>query len=153
MMRAKEDPASGWQTDEPGKEIQHQYNCKNPPGNQGKIDSEIVPLCSGRGQYHSNEPTAQNRKPYLTITMSDIRTMIENPTHLAKQSARWVIFSSLMSRNFKTQREKGLYYACWSDIDHVEGMTFDDIVSRAEKVLLDFWLYNSSSATEETPKC
>ncbi|WP_155321959.1 hypothetical protein [Desulfosarcina ovata] len=110
-----------------------------------------VKLCSGFGQFHSPANKA-HPLDYVTITMADIERMAANPPSIEKSKAQWVIFSILLSRVHTEQREKGRFHALWADIDEVNGMTFNDIVERANGCLLDFLAYTSRSATEEKQK-
>ncbi|WP_173180004.1 DnaB-like helicase C-terminal domain-containing protein [Desulfosarcina ovata] len=110
-----------------------------------------VKLCSGFGQFHSPANKA-HPLDYVTITMADIERMAANPPSIEKSKARWVIFSILLSRVHTEQREKGRFHALWADIDEVNGMTFNDIVERANGCLLDFLAYTSRSSTEEKQK-
>jgi hypothetical protein len=76
-----------------------------------------IKLCSGFGQYHSNERKAQNPKPYSGITMAEIIDRVKNPPSVVKDSNEWVIFSTLMSRSFAAQERDGEFWAQWTDFD------------------------------------
>ncbi len=70
-------------------------------------------LCSGYGKYH----TDKNGKAYAATTLASIFKMAASPPTVPKDSAQWVIFSSLKSREAARQRNEGTYYALWADID------------------------------------
>jgi len=117
------------------------------------LDCTHIGLCSGHGQYHSiNNMT--HPQPYTTITLEKIEALINDPPCVAKEEAQWAIFSDLPSRVHAEQREKGCFYAIWADIDDTQGMTFKDIVSRAQEVIpeADFLSYTSRSATRSNQK-
>ena len=80
--------------------------------------------------------------------------MVENPQSVVKKYAKWVIGSTLLSRVFGEQRLHGLFYLLWADLDHVIGLTFNEIVGKIGSIVTsDFVLYTSKSATKENPKC
>jgi hypothetical protein len=70
------------------------------------------PLCSGFGQFHTDNPNSAYPKPYLNISLNDIENMVKSPPSVAKDQARWVIFSSLLSRDAKRQRKTGIFLCC-----------------------------------------
>lgn len=120
--------------------------------------SQSVVFCSGYGQFHTNKPDAENRKPYATISMADIQAMASTPTSVAKEKGQWVIFSDYTGehgRNAEYLRNNGaLFYALWGDIDEAAGVTAEDIlkrtafgVTRSETIV-----YTSRSATEANQK-
>ena len=127
---------------------------KGSPSKYLAIDS--VPLCSGRGQFHSNEPTAQARKPYTTLTWAAIKAMVDDPQKVDKSRAQWLIPSAVLSRNFKQQETEGEFWLLWADIDHnPDGL---DKVAAAVGLItgdagIDFEAYTSKSATEANVKC
>lgn len=51
-------------------------------------DSRMI---SGRGKYHSNK---NGDKPYLRVTLADVRNMVDNPPSLDKDQAQWLIPST-----------------------------------------------------------
>lgn len=112
-----------------------------------------IGLCSGHGQFHS----VDNKKfpqAYITISISEIKTLIKSPPSMEKEKAQWVIFSTLRSRVFQEQNKKGLFYALWADIDDTQGKTFTEIVSQTQEAIpeADFLAYTSRSATKENQK-
>ena len=115
-----------------------------------------VPLCSGRGQFHSNEPTAKTKTPYTTLTWTAIKEMVDKPQAVDKARAQWLIPSAVLSRNFKQQEVEGRYWLLWADIDHnPDGL---DKVAAAVGLItgdagFDFEVYTSRSATESNVKC
>lgn len=76
-----------------------------------------VPMCSGFGQYHTNEPDKPNAKPYVEISLGGILNLVKNPTAVDKSDAQWVIPSTLFRRNANLQRTEGNFLAVWVDID------------------------------------
>jgi hypothetical protein len=112
---------------------------------------------SGFGGYHTEKPTAKNPRPYVTMTLEQIREMMENPESVAKDQAQWAIFSTTVdqwARGHEYQRENGTFYGLWADIDDVEGMTFQDVLKRTKAALpgIEAWIYSSRDATENKPK-
>lgn len=112
-----------------------------------------TPLCSGNGQYHSNKPDAKVRKPYTTISLAEISTMVENPQQVHKDYSRWVIPSSLLSRNFAEQESNGNYCALWFDLDdNPPDLKSLEAIVRVIQGDCCHMLYTTSSATKENPK-
>ena len=112
-----------------------------------------IKFCSGFGQFHSNEPTAKNRKPYAGLTMAELISMVENPQAVDKAKARWMIASTLHSRSFAEQEQNGQFWALWADFDQ-DPRPIKDVVA--------FWIeyadgcfalfYSSRSATADRQK-
>lgn len=119
---------------------------------QGDYNPTVQELCSGYGQYHS--PTAKkNPRPLVTVTLADIEAMAAEPPSVAKDSAQWVIPSTLLSRSHSEHRLQGNYSALWADIDEPEGVTFAALVEVAERIIPgSFIAYTSRSATEQAQK-
>lgn len=112
-----------------------------------------IKLCSGFGQFHSNEPTAKNRKPYTPLTMAEIEAMVKEPQAVDKAQARWLIPSALLSRNFAEQEKNGEYWALWADFDQ-EPKQIADISWYWERLTdsCDALFYSSKSATAKRQK-
>lgn len=114
-----------------------------------------IPLCSGRGQYHS-EKNKKHPQKYIQITLREIEVMLANPQSCIKSCAQWVIPSSLLTRVHQAQREQGTFYMLWADLDWEDDkgiLAFDEICDRGGSALrADFWAYTSASATEAKPK-
>ena len=110
-------------------------------------------LVSGYGQYHSNESTAKNPKPYEKIDTCGIHALVDNPQEVDKSEAQWLIPSILLSRNFKEQEANGKYAWLWADIDK-DAPDFDMLVETVKSILddHDFEAYTTSSATEQNQK-
>ncbi|MBC2710885.1 MAG: hypothetical protein HGJ94_07780 [Desulfosarcina sp.] len=108
-------------------------------------------LCSGYGQWHSPK-NKKNPRDYVGITLSKIEAMMADPRSAEKQDAQWVIFSTLPSRVHAEQRKQGRFHALWADIDETGGITFDEIIERANGCLLEYLAYTSRSATKEKQK-
>ena len=121
-------------------------------------DDTIIPelqLCSGKGQYHSNEVTAKHPKPYDTTTIAKIRALVDNPVNVDKKEGNppWVIFSTLPSRVFKTQEEQGQFAALWADLDNeVQALTIVASVVQAMMPGCQYEIYTSKSAREDYQK-
>ena len=61
-------------------------------------EKEFSPLlCSGHGQYHTDEPGKDNRKPYALIDFKGIQSLVDTPQQIDKQHAQWLIPSTLLS--------------------------------------------------------
>ncbi len=115
--------------------------------------NQPVRLCSGFGQFHTNEanPDKPQKKltPYVGITLDEIRALVDNPQQVDKKEAQWVIPSAVMSRTFKVQEQKGEYRFLWADID--KGAPPLDVLAEMFKDY-PFEIYTSRSATRENPK-
>ena len=118
-----------------------------------KKDNAILPqLCSGFGQLHTNEKDPDKPykvlTPYRQINLNKIRSMIDNPMSVEKDQAQWVIFSTLPSRNFKTQEKEGKFYFLWADLDKnpkkLVTVLISIIGSNAQ-----YEIYTTKSATEQ----
>ncbi len=104
-------------------------------------------FCSGFGQYH----TDKNGNDFVTITLDEIRNLVDNPQQVDKTQAQWLIPSTLMSRVFKEQEDKGKYWLLWADIDE-NPKPINELALVVGKLNCDFEIYNSSSATESNQK-
>lgn len=115
-------------------------------------------MCTGFGQKHTNNPEAGFRKPYSTATLDNIKGMMSKPPSVAKESARWVIFtdySGELARNAEHLRNSGaLFYALWGDIDEAAGVTAEAILKRTAATVTQAQtlVYTSRSATKENQK-
>jgi|CXWL01.1.fsa_nt_gi hypothetical protein len=129
----------------------------SPNTNQYQSDSQAdsMPLfCSGHGQYHTDEPGKDNRKPYSQINFMGIQSLVDTPQQVDKQHAQWLIPSTLLSRIFKEQEANGNYYLLWADIDqNPQGIC--EIAEIIESLIpsCDYEIYTSKSATEDNQKC
>jgi hypothetical protein len=105
-------------------------------------------LCSGYGKWYTTNPEARVvQSEYKTITIEKIFEMASTPTSLAKDKAQWVIPSTLLTRVHAEQREKGVYYAIWGDIDeHTELESVKEVL--AELVGDNQYLIYSSSRSK-----
>lgn len=77
-----------------------------------------IELCSGVGRYHTDNPSSPRPRPFNTITLKEIADMAQNPPAVSKPNARWFIPSTLLSRDKRSQMERGYFYALTADIDH-----------------------------------
>ena len=114
-------------------------------------------MISGSGQYHTAKPGVKLSKPYNTITLDDIISMVKEPVAVDKSEAQWVIPSSTGgqdARVFKYQLDNGLYHFLWADLDNVPltVLTMPEIMA---SILPDTYLiiYNTKRATPENQKC
>ncbi|MDP3332520.1 MAG: hypothetical protein Q8S55_11140, partial [Methylococcaceae bacterium] len=109
-----------------------------------------TPLCSGFGQYHTDNPENPKPKPYNTINFNDVLRMVELPPSVAKETAQWVIPSALITREAAKQRANGVYYAAWCDFDnHTELQAIKDILA---SLLCFHIIYSSRSSTIDKQK-
>jgi len=107
-----------------------------------------VSFCSGFGVNHS-----EKHRPLTTVTWEDITRLVDNPQAVEKERGQWVIPSTLVTRQGKSQEKDGEYWILWADID-------DDprpVGETAEFMnnLLDgcqFEVYTTKRATESIPK-
>ena len=44
-------------------------------------------LCSGNGQFYTNEPGKKKHKPYAKINFEEIRKLVDNPQEVDKSQA------------------------------------------------------------------
>lgn len=108
---------------------------------------------TGTGQFHSNEATAKERKPYGTKTDADIFALALDPVSVPKPEAPWALLSGYPSRNFKEQEQNGSYNAIALDIDS-NAPTFLELIEFVELVTgtANGVAYLTASATAENPK-
>lgn len=113
-----------------------------------KTPVDNVKLCSGYGPKHTNK-----YHKLATVTLAELQSRMSQPPQKPKDEAQWVIFSTVMTRKHKLQREQGEFYGLWADIDDPEGLAFNDIVGRTCDVIQgDFLAYTSRSAIKENQK-
>ena len=97
------------------------------------------------------------RKPYLVIDLAGIRQLVDHPQEVDKGKAQWVIPSTLKTRNFKDQEERGEYWMLWADLDKnprplVEvKQAMDDVLENLFQ-LHNFEIYASKSARQDHQK-
>ncbi|MBA4501842.1 hypothetical protein [Marinobacterium marinum] len=111
-----------------------------------------VPLCAGRGQYHT-----EKREQLDTITLQQIRQMIEAGRDglqtSDKHAGLWFIPSDQLTRSHEQHRNQGRYHALWFDADELQGRTMTDSIEHAAgHIPGDFWAYASRSATKDNQK-
>ncbi len=117
-----------------------------------------VSMVSGKGKYHTNNPKAQNSKDLLTIVWDEIKVLVDNPQHIHKDYAQWLIPSTLPSRVHKTQENKGVFYALWGDLDDVTTPNLSEVENRLINLIshgidaCNYEIYNSKGATLERQK-
>ncbi|SFM21546.1 Predicted P-loop ATPase and inactivated derivatives [Shimia aestuarii] len=122
-------------------------------------------MCSGLGQYDSRADLLSNGTPnnspmkglaYDTITGAQIVDMVVNPPSVDKASARWVIPSSIHSKDARTHHHQNTHGVFWMipfdfDVDPPS-------LERARDAILSIFpgaylvQFTSSSATMEKPK-
>jgi hypothetical protein len=135
-----------------GRSANHVLTIGSFMTNSNTKSTAAMRFVSGFGQFHSNEPGAKKKKPYVEISLREIASMALNPQQVDKESAQWVIPSSLPSRTFAEQEARGDYGFLWADFDKdpaplsaIVGFWEDEIGCKAI-------MYTSSSATEKRPK-
>ncbi|MCQ8849042.1 helicase RepA family protein [Alteromonas stellipolaris] len=129
---------------------QHEYNGND--GENAKHDSFLALLCSGFGQYHSLKHKT-NPKPYSTISINEIESLMQNPEDVPKKRAQWFIPTNFKSRDVIELRANAQYFALWADIDEPKGQTFVEMFSKACSTLpFKCYGYTSKSATTDTQK-
>ena len=110
-------------------------------------------MISGRGKYHSNK---NGDKPYLRVTLADVRDMVDNPPSVDKDQAQWLIPSTLDTRVHAEQEASGEFWMLWADVDWKELAPKPMAgVAAVVKGLIgaDVEIYASRSAAEERQKC
>lgn len=86
-------------------------------GDVSPVTCDTAKLVSGIGQTHTDEPGKEHRRPYLSITLAEIRAMVDNPPSVPKAKGQWFIPSTLPRRSFAEQEQHGEYWMLWADLD------------------------------------
>lgn len=107
-------------------------------------------LCSGTGQFHTDKATCPTCKPYQTITLAEIISMVDSQKSVAKENAPWFIPSTLKTREATKQRESGQYFAVWCDFD--EHTELSHIKAVLAELCCFYIIYSSRSATLDRQK-
>ena len=116
-----------------------------------------IKMCSGIGQFHTNEPDlskpTKKLTEYLTIDRAAISRMVDKPQQVSKDKAQWLIPSTYMSRSFISQERHGEYLALTVDLDKQPPSVKElaEIIKRMIGVV-NYEIYNTSSATKENQK-
>lgn len=112
-----------------------------------------IQLLSGFGQYHTDEEGKQDRRPYGSIDLAGIRAMVDNPQDVIKAQAQWLIPSTLKTRSFKAQEERGEFWLLWADLDE-DPQPLSVVADALGKAIdgSDCEIYTSKGATAENPK-
>lgn len=111
--------------------------------------NDHIRIVSGFGQNHS----ATSGRPYVPITLPEIRQMVDNPPSVDKPRAQWLIPSSRPTRVFAEQVAHGQFYMLWADLDR-NAPPLDEVEAFLIGILsdADYEVYNSRGATQENPK-
>ena len=111
--------------------------------------NDDIRIVSGFGQNHS----IKNGRPYVPIYLPQIRRMVDNPPSVDKALGQWLIPSSLPSRVFAEQEERGQFHMLWADLDR-NAPPLDIVQAFLDGTLngADWEIYHSRSATRENPK-
>ena len=123
-----------------------------------KTPAQFIPklkpsFCSGFGQYHTDEPGKDNRKPYAQITLEEIRRLVDNPQEVDKPQAPWIIASTLQSRKFKEQEANGEFGMLWGDIDKNPKPLNEDVeIIETFIPNCDYEIYTTKTATQSNQK-
>lgn len=123
------------------------------PTDAQPVATSGIRLLSGFGQFHTAEEGKQGRRPYVDIDLPGIRTMVDNPQDVTKAQAQWLIPSTLKTRIFKAQEERGEFWMLWADLD-ANPKPLSVVAGELGNVLdgCDYEIYTSKSATEQNPK-
>lgn len=129
-------------------------NSKTTPANSGVygVSKQQPKMVSGTGQFHSDKT-----RKYDTITWDEITAMVDDPMQVDKANARWFIPSTTITRTFEEQRQNGLYYALWADLDgdgDIPPPLKDKVVEIVTDVIggCNHEIYSSRSAKESYQK-
>jgi len=118
-------------------------------------------MVSGFGQYHTDEPGKEHRRPYVPIDLDGIRQLVDAPQKVLKENARWVIPSTLQRRDFGLQERQGDFWMLWQDLDYepekdpFTPLPLDQVANVLDGNILNgcqFEAYTSSSASENRQK-
>lgn len=110
-------------------------------------------LCHGIGQFHTDNPSAADPRALLTITIDQIEAMLERPVSVAKAQAPWVIPSDHLSRVHAEQRQQGLFWGLWFDIDETAATFHGSCTLIAEALPgIRVLAYTTRSATQDQQK-
>lgn len=112
-----------------------------------------IQLLSGFGKYHTDEEGKPDRRPYSIVDLAGIRAMVDKPQEGIKDGAQWLIPSTLMTRSFKAQEERGEFWLLWADLDE-NPQPLSVVADALGKAIdaSDCEIYTSKSATAEKPK-
>lgn len=110
----------------------------------------MISLTCGLGQTHSDR-----FRPLNSITLAEVKSMLDRPQRVDKSRAKWVIFSDCMTR--LKDKQRGLnaqFYALWADLDKMENKTLEILVKDVFNELMgvEIWGYTTFSATPENQK-
>ncbi len=133
-------------------ELSNRCNADTTPDNgDTSIRAKFV---SGEGQYHTDEPGKENRRPYSVVTLADIREMVDCPPSVPKAKGRWFIPSTHLSRGKDQQIARGEYWMLWADLDTDPKPidTVDEVVGGI-LAFCDYEIYTSRSANVDRQKC
>ncbi len=114
-------------------------------------------MVSGYGQFHTNDYDPDNPTkiltPYVSITLSGIRALVDAPQTIEKKRAQWVIPSTLPNRVFNTQEKHGNFLMLWADLDK-EPQPIDRVAEIVTSIThgADYEIYTSSGAKENYQK-
>lgn len=114
---------------------------------------EQAGLISGLGKFHSNK---NGDRPYLRVTLADVRNMVDNPPSVDKDQAQWLIPSTLDTRVHAEQEARGEFWMLWADVDWkaLAPQPMAGVAAVAQGLIgADFEIYASRSATEDRQKC
>ncbi len=104
-------------------------------------------MVSGFGKYHG-----KNVGSYEDITYEQIQALVDSPQQVDKDSAQWVIPSTLKTRDHAQQRVFGDYWMLWADLDK-NPLNINLVEELVRALGCDYEIYASRSAVRELPKC
>ncbi len=117
------------------------------------MSSNGTGMISGCGKFYSNK---NGDKPYLRISLKDIRRLVDNPSSVPKDNAQWIIPSTFDTRVHAEQELHGEFLALWADVDwkHLTARPMAEVASIVDGLIgADVEIYASRSATEDRQKC
>lgn len=115
---------------------------------------QTLELCTGRGIFHTNNPSSNPRKAYQPISLEGIHRMLQKPERIVKDKAQWVIFSNITNeygRDSKYLYKNANFYAIWADIDK-SNLKIEELKEIMEEIGAYSFIYTTKSATQINPR-
>ena len=117
------------------------------------INTALLKMAHGVGNYHTNNPLAKSPTPLLTIVWANIQRLVDTPGYCAKDKAGWFIPSTLPSRLVEEQIARGSFIVMPFDFDDVP-CSFAQLTTIVNGIFgnSDLELYSTKSNTPEKTK-